>query len=201
MKKIIIGITGSFASGKSTVAGLFVRLGAKVIDADKIAHSLLRANNSLKKQISGVFGRSILKNDSSIDRNKLGEIVFSDRDALRKLNQIMHPEIIRLIKQKIKSCHNRVIILDAPLLIESGLKLLVDKLVVVKIKRAEQIKRAKKRTLLEESQIVKRIKQQLSLQKKLRLADFIIDNNGQIKKTREQVLKIWNKIQEQKRRT
>jgi len=198
-KKIIIGLTGSFGSGKSTVAGIFNSFGAKVVDADLLARQCVTPGKLAYKKIVKSFGREILSKDKTIDRAKLGRIVFWDTRKLKRLNDIVHPEVIRHMKMQIKSTEQAAVVLDVPLLIEAGLRSLVDKVVVVKINRAEQIKRCQQRTMLSESDIVKRIKAQMSLSAKERLADFVIDNSGTVAQTRKQVEEILRSLVSDKR--
>lgn len=193
-KRLIIGVTGSFGSGKTTVAGIFKSFGAKVIDADRIAHRIIRTRSKIYKKIINIFGKGILKGDKSIDRYKLAQVVFNDKRLLEKLNRITHPEIIRIIKKKIKASKAKLVVLDAPLLIEAGLENLVDKLIAVKINRKQQIGRILKRTRIKKSEILKRIRYQIPLGDKLRLADFVIDNSGTIKKTKRQVRQIRRQL-------
>jgi len=185
-KKTVLGITGSFGSGKSAVAGIFKSRGVKIIDADKLAHACLRPGNACYKKIKAVFG--------TVERKKLAELVFNDRARLRKLNRIIHPQVIREIKAGIRRSKEKIIILDAPLLIEAGLKNTVDKLIVVSINRKEQIKRLMMRSGLKESEVLKRLKAQMPLSAKLRMADFIIDNSGTLAEARKQVLQIRRKL-------
>jgi len=189
-KRIILGLTGSFGSGKTSVAGFFKSFGAKIIDADRIAHSLIKPQALVYKKIVHTFGRGILNQDKSINRHKLGRLVFNNKDLLKKINKITHPEIIRMIKGKIKAAPAGIIVLDAPLLIEKGLEKIVDKLIVVTISRDKQIERIRGKTGLGKGDILKRIKAQVPLGRKVRLADFIIDNNGTRKETKEQVEEI-----------
>jgi dephospho-CoA kinase len=189
-KKIILGLTGSFGSGKTTVAGIFRSYGAKIIDADRIAHSCIAGGTLGYKRISKVFGKDILKKNRTIDRVKLAGIVFDNKGLLKKLNKIIHPEVIRIIRNKIKKTKLKIIVLDAPLLLEAGLRRVVDKLVVVKIKRAEQLERIQRKFSFSREDMLKRIKHQMPLELKVRLADFVIDNSGSIRKTREQVERI-----------
>jgi dephospho-CoA kinase len=193
-KKIILGLTGSFGSGKTTVAGVFAALGAGLLDADRISHRLLKERGAIYKKIVLEFGSKILKENKEIERNKLANIVFSKRRALKRLNSILHPEIIRRLKRGIAGSRRKIVILDAPLLLEAGLKGLVDKIVVVDISRRKQIARLKKRRSLSERDILSRLKSQWPLRKKKSLADFIIDNNGSRSKTREQTVKIWKQL-------
>jgi len=189
-KKIILGITGSFGSGKTTVARILASFGAKVIDADRIAHIVIRPGSRAYKKIISVFGKAILKKNKAIDRNKLGKIVFDNKPLLKKLNNIVHPEVIKAIRGNIRSCPQKVIILDVPLLIESGLVKLVDKFIVVTITKKKQLERLSMKTSLSEADILRRIKSQIPLRKKIELADFVIDNSGNVKKTKKQLEQI-----------
>lgn len=185
--KIILGITGGFGSGKSTVAARFKSRSSAIIDADSLAHGLMRPGSRVYKKIISAFGRGILKKDRAIDRRRLGKVVFADKDKLRKLNTITHPEVIRMLKKKIKTSEKKAIILDIPLLVEAGLKGMADKIIVVKITREEQVKRLIKKSSLSREDILKRINAQAPLSQKLGVADFIIDNSGTIKQTEKQV--------------
>ncbi len=189
-KRLILGLTGSFGSGKTMVAKIFKSFGAKVIDADKIAHRIIKPQSQIYQKIISIFGKNILKKNKTIDREKLAQIVFNNKNLLKKLNQIMHPQIIKIIKSQIKNYKSKIIILDAPLLIEAGLANLVDKLIVVKAKKKEQIERLQAKLPLQKREILKRIKAQIPLQDKVRLADFVIDNSATIKNTKRQVAQI-----------
>jgi len=189
-KRIILGLTGSFGSGKTTVAGFLRSYGAKIIDADKIAHSLIKPRTKIYKKIIDTFGKSILKKNRAIDREKLSKIVFNNKLSLKRLNKIVHPEVIRVINGQIKNSPGRVIVLDVPLLIEAGLEKIVDKLIVVTITREKQIKRISRKTGFNRQDTLKRIKAQVPLRNKVRLADFLIDNNGTVLETKKQINQI-----------
>jgi len=192
--KFVLGVTGNIACGKSTVAGIFKTKDCLLIDADCLGHKILSIGFGTYKKIIKSFGLSILKPDNSVDRVKLSEMVFTNRLALAKLNRIVHPELIRRIKQAIRSSKKSIIILDAALIVEAGLTGMVDKLVVVTAKQQQQISRGRKSLRLTGKQIEQRIKSQISQKAKSRFADFIIDNSGQISKTREQVSKIRRQL-------
>jgi len=193
-KQLILGLTGSFGSGKTTVARIFESFGAYVIDADELAHNCIRPQTSAYRRIIHAFGEDILKKNKIIDRRKLASIVFNNRNFLHRLNNIIHPQVTIIIKSKIKSSRSKVIVLDAPLLLEAGLEKIVDKLIVVKISRKKQIERIRSRTSLDKPDILKRIKSQIPQNVKSRFADFVIDNNGTMQETRRQVEDIWKSL-------
>ena len=193
-KKIILGLTGGLGSGKTYVAKIFKSYAAQVIDADNIAHSIIRPGKKTYKRVVKNFGRQILNKDKTVNRSWLARIIFSDKKLLFKLNRIMHPEIIRIIKTKIKTASKQIIIIDAPLLIEAGLKKMVDKIIVVAATKENQINRLLKRRQFNRADIKRRINTQISLAKKVRMADFVIDNNGSKANTRKQVGTIRRKL-------
>jgi len=185
--KLVLGITGSFGSGKSTVAKMFGRHGAVIIDADKICHQLLEPGKKVYLKVIKAFGVDKLGSDKKIDRAKLSREVFKEKSKIFRLNKIVHPEAARIIKKKIAKCQKGLIVLDAPLLIEAGLDKIVDGVIAVNIKRKKQLARLIRKVELSKKDILKRISRQMPLKEKVRLADFIIDNNGSIKNTRKQV--------------
>lgn len=189
---MIIGITGSFGSGKSTAAKMFAKLGAYVIDADKVYHSLIRPGKSCYKKIVRHFGGAVLTRAGFIDREKLGKIVFKNKAKLRFLNNLVHPEISKEIKRLTKSKKGNIVI-DAPLLIESGFYKEADKVVLVANKEKEQIKRIKDSRGLSSGETLGRIRMQMPFKKKLAFADFIIDNSGSKADTLTQIKEIWEK--------
>lgn len=194
----IIGVTGGFGTGKTLVAGIFKKLGACVIDADEITHGLLSRKNLVYRRTVAKFGRGILNNDKTINRKKLAAVVFSSINKLLEYQKIIHPRIIKIIKQRIKDFKSRpakckLIVLDAPLLIEMGLSSIVDRVVVVKTSKKNQHLRLKNKFRADLA-IFKRLKYQLSLSEKLKISDYIIDNNTTRKNTEKQVRLIWDKL-------
>jgi dephospho-CoA kinase len=194
VERLILGVTGNIACGKSTVAGMFKTKDCLLIDADCLGHKILSMGTGAYRRIIKLFGRGILQPDNSIDRAKLSQIVFTDQEALVKLNSIVHPELIRQIKRRIRNSNKRIVILDAALIIEAGLRKMVDKLVVVTAKRQQQILRSQKSLGLAKKQLILRMKSQISQKAKSRFADFIIDNSGQVSKTQKQVSKIRRQL-------
>ncbi len=193
---MIIGLTGGIAAGKSTVARILASLGAYIINADKIGHNILEKNKNAYNDVIDEFGEIIVKNNGKIDRKKLGEIVFSDKDKLKKLENITHPYIIEEIKyetkEKIKDYHH--LVLDVPLLFETGLENIVDITWVVVCSYEKQIERIAKRDGLSREEAKKRIASQMETSQKVKLADFVIYNNGNKKELNNKVLRKWRKI-------
>jgi len=192
--KFILGVTGSFSSGKSTVARLFSAKNTQVIDADKIAHSCLNSDRVIRQKVFAAFGPAVIGRGGVILRKELGKIVFSDKVALKKLNRIIHPVLKRLIAGRINASSKKIIILDAALIVEAGLKGWLDKLIVVKADPRQQVLRAKKKFSLSPVETLARIKSQSSIRAKSRLADFIIDNRGTLQQTKKQVAEIRRKL-------
>ncbi len=192
---MVIGITGSFGSGKTTVSRMFASLGARVIDADRIAHRLILPQTGVYRRIIESFGRGILKRGGSIERRELARRVFANKKLLQKLNHIVHPAVIAAIRKESARSRTGIFILDAPLLIEAGLEKEVDVLIVVWSTRKKQIERLLKKDIYTKSEILKRINSQMALSKKMRVADFIIDNNGSLENTRAQVKRIYRALE------
>ena len=166
-KPIIIGITGGFGTGKTTVAKIFKALGAVVLDADKMAHGTFKKDTTSYKKIVGEFGKYILGKSGRIDRAKLGHFVFCNKKYLYKLCNIVHPMVVGNIKKSISKLRNvPAVVIDAPLLIEAGLHNITDYLIVVKTPQSTQIKRTRKKTGLSAVEIIRRMKSQIPLSKK-----------------------------------
>jgi len=188
---MMIGITGSLGSGKTTVAKMFKRLGAYVIDVDELYHSLIKPGKKLYRKIVQQFGKGILKENKAIGTKKLAQVVFRKKSKLKTLNQLTHPEVIKKIKDIIASKKGKFIIVDAALLIESGFYKELDKLIVMKIKKDTQLNRIRGIT---KKEALTRIRMQAPFKEKAALADFIIDNTGSKKETLSQVKRIWENI-------
>ncbi|MDP2929749.1 MAG: dephospho-CoA kinase [Candidatus Omnitrophota bacterium] len=193
----IVGLTGGFGTGKSFVASLFKRLGATVIDVDKLGHKALKRGSSTYKRVVAAFGKKILNPDLSINRRALAGIVFDNRKILAKLNRIAHPEIIKDIKRRInKAGIGEILIVDAPLICETNITGLMDVLIVVKASKSNRIERSLDRLCVSEEDARKRIACQMPLKKKIRMADYVVDNDGTMEETKKQVRKIWLKLKE-----
>lgn len=199
---LIIGLTGGIVSGKSTVAIMFKDLGAKIIDADQLGHKVILPHKPAWKKIVKLFGKDLLKEDLKINRKRLGRIVFNNQNLLKKLNEITHPEIIKLIKKEISLAKNKtykngkekILIIDAALIYEAKINNLMDKVIVVYINEEKQIERLMERNNLSAQESLKRIKSQMPLKEKVKMADYVIDNSNSLDKTREQVETIWQNL-------
>lgn len=191
---MIIGITGSIGSGKTTVSSLFKKYGFSVINADEIGHEVIKKNSIAYKKIIKAFGNGILDKNKNIDRKKLGSIAFNDHKKLKKLNSITHPIIFAEIKNQTKKIKNRnmaKIIIDAPLLLETKAKNLVDKVIVVKCDMKSILKRNKKFT---REKIERILKSQMPLKEKIKHADFVADNGKNLKYLEKQVKEVVEKL-------
>lgn len=195
---MIIGVTGSMGTGKTTVAEMFRRMGGVVIDADEISHRLIYPGRPAWKKIVSVFGKAILRRDYFIDRKVLGRKVFSDSRKLKKLSSIIHPLVYKAIREKIakikRADPSALVILDVPLLLETGGRKHVDRLVVVTAPRSVQLKRSCDKFDISASDALKRIKAQMPLKEKVKMADFVIDNGGSFISTERQARAIWKKL-------
>jgi dephospho-CoA kinase len=192
---IIVGLTGSVGTGKSTVANFFKELGAYIIDWDELARKVTRPHLKAWKEIVEYFGKSILNDDSTLNRQKLADIVFSHKEKVTKLNQIVHPEVFRedeRITNEIKSLDpDALIIKDIPLLFELTRPIFVDKIVVVSASEQTQLRRLKEKGMSRED-AQNRIKSQLPLEGKIKSADFVINNDGRLEETKRQVEEIYS---------
>lgn len=192
-RHLVIGITGGFGTGKTTVARMFKRYGARVVDADAIGRRMLAPGKPAYREVVRRFGEGILGRGRRIDRSRLGALVFSQPRRRRLLEAILHPRIIAEIRRKLKKPASGVTALDAPLLLEAGLRPLVDKLVVVAADEATQLKRLRRKYALTTRELRRRIGSQMALADKIRVADFVIDNNQTLSRTRKQVAELRRK--------
>lgn len=195
-----VGLTGGLSTGKSTVALMFKELGANVVSADSMVHSLMKPEGSCYHQIVKVFGTDICKNNK-IDRHVLANIVFSDFKLLKKLEKIVHPFVKREILALIQQNHHRIqemLIVEIPLLFESDYWRKFDKTIVVSSTKKQQVERAIQKIGITKSQALQRIQLQMPLARKKQMADFVINNRGNKTDTKIQVKKIWQQIQMQK---
>jgi dephospho-CoA kinase len=191
---ITVGLTGGVGTGKSTVANFFKDLGAHIIDWDELARKVTRPHSEPWKEIVDYFGEGILNDDLTINRQELADIVFSDKEKLAKLNQIVHPRVFREdegITGEIK-CHDphALVIKDIPLLFEVTRPVFVDRAVVVSASEQTQLRRLKEKGMSQRD-ARRRIESQLPIEEKIERADFVIDNDGPLEETKRQVEEIY----------
>jgi dephospho-CoA kinase len=193
-----VGLTGNIATGKSQAAHVFAELGAHVIDADVIAHDLLVKGTRTYLKVVEAFGNEILASDGSVERRKLGEIVFNDSGKRILLNGIVHPdvrnEVLRRVCKFEESLPGGIIIVAAALLIESGHHKLYDRLIVVTCDPNLQLARIVSRDGLTIEQAKARMAAQIPAEEKLKLADYTIETSGTLKETREQIEAIYRDL-------
>ena len=191
----VIGLTGNIATGKSVVGQMLSELGAEHIDADHLTHQVMAAATPVYEQIIAAFGAQILGVDGAIDRGKLGSIVFSDGNALSRLEAIVHPEVIARTRQLIADSRAAVVVVEAIKLIESGMVAqLCDALWVVTAPRAMQIRRLMEQRGLGYEDAVLRVDAQPPQEAKVAQANVVIHNDGSLDDTRQQVIEAWLEI-------
>ena len=191
---MIVGLTGGIASGKSTVSNIFKELGAEIIDADIKAKEISQREDVVS-EIKNIFGNKILDENGKIDRNKIKEIVFSDKEKLKMLNNLIHPKVMEEFKKiKENADKNDIIIFDIPLLFETGMDKMCDKIMLVFVDINTQIKRMIERDNITEELAVKIINSQMSLDEKLKKSEIHIENNGTLENLREKAENIYREL-------
>jgi dephospho-CoA kinase len=193
---MIIGLTGGIATGKSTAADYLEKKGAEIIDADQISHKITQKEGKGWELIVEEFGEDILKANGDLDREKLGEIVFSDSVKRKKLESLLHPLIIYEMKEEAHEYleKDKIVIFMAPLLYEAGLERFCDQVWVISSLKSIQIKRLKERNGLKREAALKRIESQMPIQEKIARADVVIENNSTIKELKKKLDQKWEKI-------
>jgi len=200
---MVIGLTGGIACGKSTVSRMLAERGARIIDADIIAREVVRPGEEAWSLIVERFGRDILLANEELDRVKLGAIVFADEQARLDLNAIVHPAVRARMRQLMKEAQEEsiaLIVMDIPLLYESKLEYMVEKVVVVYCTAEQQLKRLMERNGYDEEEAMRRIASQMSIEEKKSRADYVIDNSGTFMETEEQVDELVGKLLDKGRR-
>lgn len=198
-----VGLTGGIASGKSTAAEMFREKGAYLIDFDVLVYSVQEPGASAWEGIVESFGSEILREDRTINREKLGAIIFNDREKRERLNSIVHPLIFEEWERQIsnikKENPDAIIVSDIPLLIEVGKVGAVDVVVLVYVSAEEQVRRLMKRGGYNREEALIRLDSQMPIDEKLMYSDFVIDSGGSLEETREQVDDIWGRLLEREK--
>ncbi|MEX0765786.1 MAG: dephospho-CoA kinase [bacterium] len=196
----VIGLTGGIATGVSTVAQMFRELGAIVIEADKIARDVVEPGTQTYRKIVETFGPEVLSADGTIDRKRLGQIVFADDSARRRLNRITHSAIRRRIEEEVErlrgSNPDAIVLIDVPLLLDTtGPDTFdMDGVIVVTAAKDAQIERLMRRDTLPEEDAQRRVAAQRPVDEKAEEADWIVRNTGSLEETRRQVASLWRQI-------
>lgn len=190
-----IGLTGGIATGKSTVSSLLVKKGAMLVDADAIAREVMLPGHPVLAAVAEHFGQALIQIDGSLDRKKLGNIVFNDPEALKALNAISHPAIRQQIRTRMATLEekypDRLVVVDVPLLYESALESMFSEVLVVYTPRSLQKERLMERDQLEPVQADLRLRAQLDIEDKKNRADWVIDNSHSLADTERQVNEFW----------
>ena len=194
---IVIGLTGGFGSGKSTVAGMLRELGARVIDADKVAHQLYQPGTPAFDEVVGAFGREIVGEKGEIDRRRLGQKVFGNPQALKRLNAILHPLISHRVKEALEAWRGegvKVAVVEAALLLEAGWAPLVDQVWLTVASEGEVKERLRASKDLTDEEIEARLASQMPVEEKAKRADVVINTDGTLDQVREEVERQWRRL-------
>ena len=195
LEMIVIGLTGGIGSGKSEVSRILRKLGAELIDADRVGHQAYQPHTETWKALVAAFGEEIIQPSGEVDRKKLGDIVFSAPDALGRLNAMVHPRMYEMMKERLaelRSQGTRVAVIEAAVLIEAEWTPLVDEVWVTDIPEETAVKRVGGRDKLPEGEIRRRIRSQMSREERARYATVVIDNSAGTEKLRQRVQELWD---------
>ena len=193
----LVGLTGGIASGKSTVAQILKELGAAIVNADELSREVVQPEQPAWQEIVAEFGPAILRDDKSLDRQKLRKIVFADPQARKKLEAIVHPRVRRLAERRfdeLSAAGQAVIVYEVPLLFEAQIHHWLRPVILVACDPLTQKKRVQDRDRLTKLEAQRHVDAQMSLEEKRKLADFIVDNNGSLAELRQQVEAVFKKI-------
>ena len=193
---LVIGLTGGIGTGKSEAARQLEELGALIISADQVGHEAYTVNTEAWEQVVATFGNGILQDDKEIDRRKLGGIVFSDPSQLKKLNQIMHPRMARIVSDKIEAFRGQgvdTVVVEAALLFEAGWDSLVEEVWVTDAPEETIIGRLRERNGLSEDEAKKRINSQMDRMERIGRSDFVINNSGDMAELGTTIKELWDR--------
>jgi len=195
---LIVGLTGGVASGKTTVSRALKEEGAYVIDADQIARELVRPNTPAWKELVEAFGTDILREDGFIHRKKLANRVFANLSQRKVLNRILHPRIAKEMERRVREIERKdpdaIVVIDAPLLVELGEHRRMDKVIVVTSTQSQQIERIRKRDGTGSEEALRIFSSQMPVKDKVKVADFVIRNDGLLAETKEKAREIFQEL-------
>jgi dephospho-CoA kinase len=195
--KYVIGLVGNIGSGKSTVLRMLERLGAETIDADQLVHEVMAKDSPVSRAIVDAFGEEILDEDGNVDRKRLGSVVFEDRQALTRLEQIVHPAVDQLFVETVSSSDAPIMAVEAVKLIESGAHRLLSSLWLVTCPAEERLRRLVEDRGADPEEVKGRLNAQMTEEDLAQWANVIIDNGASLEHTWEQVKSEWARIEEQ----
>ena len=193
----IIGLTGGIGTGKSTVSAILGSLGAAVVDADKVGHEALKSDAEIRQKLVSNFGSGIIGSDNEINRASLAEVVFNDPDALARLNGIMHPRILSIVKQKFEEWRNQgvsVVVLEVALLIEAKWTANVDEVWVTVASEDTVIQRIGLRSGFTEEQTRARIRSQMSTEERVKQADVVLNTECELSQVEAEIRILWESL-------
>jgi dephospho-CoA kinase len=193
-----IAITGGAGSGKSTVVRMFQELGAVVLDADQVARDAVAVGTPAWQELHRLYGEDFFNENGTLNRSRLAQRVFTDPEARRRLEALIHPLVAQELQNQVADLEGQgvdLVLVEVPLLFEAGQEHAFDRVIVVAAPEADQIRRLRSRDHREEAEIRGILQAQWPLQKKVARADYVVDNNGKLKSTQEQVKNIWEKLQ------
>ncbi|MFP4379755.1 MAG: dephospho-CoA kinase [Candidatus Sumerlaeia bacterium] len=193
---MLIGVTGTLGCGKSTIAAMFGRLGAAVLDADYYARQVVLPGSEALEEIKGQFGPEFILDNGALDRKKMGRHIFGSSSERHKLNRIIHPRVQEMMSRETQDLQAQedappCVVWDVPLLFEAGMDKTPDRNVVVTVDEAQRFKRLRERDGLSESEIVQRLSSQWPQREKIQLADAVVNNSGSLDAAFAQVQEIW----------
>jgi dephospho-CoA kinase len=197
---LLLGVTGSIATGKSVVAKMLEELGAPTIDSDVLSREVVEPGKPAYQDIVSYFGEQVLLKDKTLDREKLREIIFKDKEKRKKLESFTHPRILESYFEQVKRLSQKkkplIVQFVVPLLIEVHWQDLFDHLLMVYATEEIQLKRLMKRDRISKELAINIIRSQMSVEEKKKYCDLIVDNSGSLEETRKQVELIWRKLQQ-----
>ena len=195
---MLIGITGGIASGKTEVAKIFQKIGALVLSGDEIGKEVVEENPDLRHKLVSIFGKQILSKEKKLDREKLGKIAFVTPQSTKKLNDLVHPYLLKNLKFKIRNLKRRnyenPVVIDAALIVEWGLQSELDFLIFVDCPRKKRIERLIRKKGYARKEALDRLKAQFPERYKKREADFIIKNDSDLAEVKQKAKYLWDKI-------